>query len=127
MISGFFDTSNLYEMYFAITKKRPNYNRVIIVIFTFVGAISTFIMAGEMTLMFLFLRQKFGWTLEKYTIFSGVQFSISITGTIAGIYLFQNILHMRESVASCICFGAMVLGSLITGFATQDWQIYTGR
>ncbi|XP_049818956.1 proton-coupled folate transporter isoform X2 [Aethina tumida] len=121
---GFFNASNIVDMFKSTFKRRENFDRAIILLSILLLTIYIFLINGDGSVVFLYLREKFQWTLEHYTLFNSAGNTVWILGTIFGIYFLHKLLNITESVLILVGFLSMCNGHLIAGFATQDWHIY---
>lgn len=84
-------------------------------------------MNGDGSVMFLYLREKFDWTLTKFTLYNSATSVIWIVGTMGGTYILHKLLHVKEAVLVLIGFISVITGSLLLGFGRKDWYIYAGK
>lgn len=92
-----------------------------------VFSITTSLGFGENGITFLFLRAKFGWTLQNYTLFSSVVTGFSIFGVTFGIYFLHKRLSVTESVLMLMGLLSSLNGCLLQGLATNSYYIYVGK
>lgn len=85
------------------------------------------LMMGEQGLTYLFLREKFGWTLEKYTMYNSALSAVGIFGVFLSIYILHKLLSVTESVLILMGLINGLNGSLLQGLATKDVHIYIGK
>lgn len=105
-------------------KSRRKYERPIIFLTAIMLCLYIFVINGDIAVTFLFLRSKFGWTLEKYTLFSSVSNLIWIACTMLGVYLLQHLLKVIDSVLVLMGFLSMLNGTLLQAVAKNDWPLY---
>lgn len=108
-------------------KKRLNYDRFIVLSCALI--VSLFILAhtGESGLTFLFLRKKFSWSLEQFTIFSAINHVFSILATMSGTYFLHDKLKISETVVILVGLISVFAGMVYFGFASYNWDIYFGK
>lgn len=75
---------------------------------------------------FMYLRGKFDWSVEKYTIYQGAKSLIGIFGTFIGVYMLHKLLNIPESTLIILCLTDLIIGYFMMAFATNDTQIYIG-
>ncbi|CAH0551578.1 unnamed protein product [Brassicogethes aeneus] len=121
---GFFDLSNIKEMLKSTFKERESYTRPIILLSILLLTLYIFVINGDASITFLYLRDKMQWSLKQYTIFSSIGTVIFIVGTVFGIYILHTLLNITESVLVLCGFLSFMNGHLIQGLATKDWHIY---
>lgn len=106
-------------------KPRENYAREVLLLMTLLSIVSV-LSFGDGGITFLYLREKFGWTLTKFTLYNSAMSVVSIFGNLVGTLLLHKLLTVTESVLILIGLIATVNGHLIQGLATKNWHIYAG-
>lgn len=76
--------------------------------------------------LFLYLRSRFLWSLERYTIYSAAVGAYSILGTIFVVYVLHKVLEIPETVLILVGFLSVLDSSLMIGLATNSMHIYGG-
>lgn len=107
-------------------KKRTNYERLIIWLVMTSSSLGIFTMIGESSVYYLFTREKFGWNLQQYTLFSSFSISLSIVGVLSMAFIFKT-LKARDALMSMISFAFACIKSLFTLFAVNIWYMYVGK
>lgn len=82
---------------------------------------------SDITITFLYLREKLSWTVEKYTLYISGKSSLNIIGTFIGVYLLHKLLGIPEAPLLILGFTSLIVGYAIMAFAVNDLQIYIGR
>lgn len=85
---------------------------------------SVFIMNGVSTVSYLFVREKFQWTLRDATVFDSVSNAVSITGCIVGIAIFKRILKISDMTLIFVALTSAVFDSIIRAFAQSPSAMY---
>ncbi|KAJ8931992.1 hypothetical protein NQ314_015038 [Rhamnusium bicolor] len=124
-LRGFFQISNVVDVIKTAVKKRENFKRAIILSSVVILSFYIFSINGDNGIMFLYLREKFDWTLTKYTLYSSATNVIWIIGTITGTFLLHKLLKVKEAVLLLVGFISIVIAALLQGLARSDWYIYT--
>lgn len=124
-LRGFFDISNLVDMVRTTFKCREYFIRAIILLNLLILTVHMFIMNGDGAIMFLYLREKFDWTLTKFTLFNSATSVVWIIGTMGGTYILHKLFNVGEAVLILVGLISTTIASLLQGFGTTDWYLYT--
>ncbi|KAJ8925662.1 hypothetical protein NQ315_009507 [Exocentrus adspersus] len=124
-LRGFFQISNLMDMALTTFKRRERYIRTLILLNLVLLTIVIFIINGDSGIMFLYLREKFDWTLTKFTLFSSATNVVWIVSTMGGTYLLHKILKIEETVLLLIGLIFALVSALLQGLAKTDAYLYT--
>ncbi|XP_053687663.1 tetracycline resistance protein, class D [Sabethes cyaneus] len=112
------------DLFYTCFKRRPNFDRVIIwLVITALGA-SIFAMEGNGTVNFLFLRERFDWTVKEYSFYDATIIVFMIVGNIVGMYGVKKFFGLSESILAAIGFCSYAIDSGIKGVAYQPWHLY---
>lgn len=115
------------ETFKTIFRQRENNNRTLLLTLIVVMIVSVFASFGDSSVIFLYLRQQFHWTLERYTLYSSINNVTGVVGAVGGIFILYKIFHIKESVVTLLGFISILIGSLLQGLATSSWVIYLGK
>lgn len=107
-------------------KRRDNYAREILLLMTIFSIFSA-LAGGDGNIMFLYLREKFGWTLNIFTLYNSYMSVISLFSNILGTLLLHKLLGVTESVLILMGLISSLDGHLMQGLATKNWHIYAGK
>nr|CAI5841121.1 unnamed protein product [Callosobruchus analis] len=121
-IREFFILDNVQDMIKVALKKREHYKRAIILLCVGILTIYIFIINGN-TLTFQYLREKFGWTLTRYTIFSSVDSVVWTIGSFLTTYILHNVLKVTESVLVLVGCISMMNASLLLAMARSNARL----
>uniref|UniRef100_A0A1Y1KHM0 Major facilitator superfamily (MFS) profile domain-containing protein n=1 Tax=Photinus pyralis TaxID=7054 RepID=A0A1Y1KHM0_PHOPY len=75
-------------------------------------------------ILFLYLRQSFGWSLQRFTLFASFKSTVAVVGSIIGAFLLNKVLRVKETVVLIIAFLTTTCYYTLLGLATANWQIY---
>lgn len=75
-------------------------------------------------ILFLYLRQSFGWSLQRFTLFASFKNMVAVIGSIIGAFLLNKVLRVKETVVLIIAFLTTTCCYILFGLATANWQIY---
>ncbi|KAK9888682.1 hypothetical protein WA026_000912 [Henosepilachna vigintioctopunctata] len=81
---------------------------------------------GEVNLNYMYTRMKFKWTAVDYSIFSGIQFIVQVTGVLVAIVLFSKILKFKDATLGIIAHTGAVTASLIYATASEGKYFFVG-
>lgn len=107
-------------------KPRENYRREILLLMT-LSSIFSVLAVGDGGITFLYLREKFGWTLTKYTLYNSIMSILAFLSTALGTLLLHKYLSVTESVLILMGSISSIDGHLMQGLATKNWHIYAGK
>lgn len=107
-------------------KPRNNYAREILLLMT-LFSIFAVLASGDGGITFLYLREKFGWTLTKFTLYNSAMSVISLLSTVIGTLVLHKYLAVTESVLILMGLISATDGHLMQGLATKNWHIYAGK
>lgn len=108
-----------------ILKKREMFDRTSVICIVLLLGLTAFVW-NDSSIMFLYVRERFNWSLEKYTLFSSIEMCIYICGTLLTVYVLHKIVHIPETVLLLIACISLLNGSLLFALARHDRIIYLG-
>lgn len=82
---------------------------------------------GAVSLSYLFMRRKFGWTIDDYNQYVAANIIVQILGNVIGIYILSKKFGISETIIAVIAFGSSMTEYIIDGVATHTWIIYLGN
>ncbi|KAJ3648217.1 hypothetical protein Zmor_020037 [Zophobas morio] len=123
-IKELFRVSNINEMVTTTFKKRDNYVRFTVLCCILMITLSTITVTGGGSVMFLFLREQFHWSLQKYTLFAAAGSVCQILGTISAVYVLHKVLKIPETVLILVALLSSLNGALMMGLAHSYWTVY---
>lgn len=125
-IRDVFVTSQIKDMINTVLKQRVRYNRIVLFCVVFMLTLFMFT-CNDSTLLFLFVRRKFHWSLRQYTFFSSSTSIVWMFGTFLSVYVLHKKIRIPESVVLLVGFLSFLNGSLLYGLASTDWHMYAGK
>ncbi|KAK5647475.1 hypothetical protein RI129_002367 [Pyrocoelia pectoralis] len=75
-------------------------------------------------ILFLYLRQSFGWSLQRFTLYASFKSTVSVIGSVIGAFLLNRVLRVKETVVLIIAFFTTTCCYIFLGLANANWQIY---
>ncbi|KAB0804708.1 hypothetical protein PPYR_01678 [Photinus pyralis] len=109
-----------------IIKRRENYSRGILIGILAIMTFSIFILLGEGEILFLYLREIFGWNMQLYTFYNSIVGVVQIFGGILSVCLFRKVMRLKETTVIGVSFVFCMMATLMLALAREDWQIYVG-
>lgn len=123
--NDFFTTSHFKDMFQVVIKPRQDNRRAILLLMLALTGIYVFIMYDS-TVLFLYLRRAFSWSLQKFTLFQTISQILWIIGTIVMVHGLHNWLEIPETVLLLVGLLSTLDGYLMYGLASKSWHIYAG-
>ncbi|XP_065093769.1 probable peptidoglycan muropeptide transporter SLC46 [Ochlerotatus camptorhynchus] len=112
------------DLFHTCFKRRPNFDRIIIwLVITALGA-SIFAMEGTGTVYFLFLRERFDWTVKEYSFYDATVIVFMIIGNLVAMYGVKKLFNLSESMLAAIGFCCYAIDSGIRAIAFEPWHLY---
>ncbi|XP_055609407.1 tetracycline resistance protein, class C-like [Uranotaenia lowii] len=112
------------DLFHTCFKPRPNFDRVIIwLVITALGA-SIFALEGTGTVYFLFLRERFDWTVKEYSFYDSTLIVFMVAGNFIGMYGIKKVFGTTESILTAIGFASYAIDSGIRAVAYAPWHLY---
>ncbi|XP_016998337.2 probable peptidoglycan muropeptide transporter SLC46 [Drosophila takahashii] len=122
--AGLFSIKHVKDMFSTCFKRRENNAHTIIWLVTLAGFVSIFVADGVMTVMYLFVRQQFHFTVREFTIFETVSQSIPMLGAVLGILILRKLFGMSVVSLALLSLFSEVLSNIARGFAFLPWHLY---
>ncbi|KAH8410982.1 hypothetical protein KR222_004522 [Zaprionus bogoriensis] len=122
--AGLFSFSHIRDMVNTCVKQRENHARAIIWLVTFAMCLSIFVFDGVMTVMYLFVREKFHWSVRDYTFYETVAHLVPMIGALIGFLILRKIFRLSVVTLALLAFFSEILNHLARGFSTQPWHMY---
>lgn len=126
LTSGLFNNKFVVSMMRTCFEKRPDYGRAIILMLTVVLVCGTCVIDGESSVVFLFTREKFGWDLRDYTLFTGIALAINIVGLAFGTCVLTSWLNLPPAPLSAFACFLKILACVVATFSPAYWYLYVG-
>lgn len=114
----------MIEMLKTCFKKRPFQERKILWSLIFILVITIFTLNGSGTVFYLFVREKFHWTLKEATLFDSMTILTSIVGCTIGLLIFKKLLKFSDLTIAIISILSMLVDSLIKATAQTPTLMY---
>ncbi|XP_017065648.1 proton-coupled folate transporter [Drosophila eugracilis] len=122
--TGLFSVSHVKDMFSTCFKRREHNAHTIIWLVTLSGFLSIFVVDGVMTVMYLFVRQQFHFTVRDYTIFETVSQSVPMLGALLGVLILRKLFGMSVVSLALLSLFSEILSNVARGFAHLPWHLY---
>ncbi|XP_022224752.2 uncharacterized protein LOC111075628 [Drosophila obscura] len=122
--AGLFSFVHIKDMINTCFKPREHHARAIIWLVTLAMFLSIFVFDGVMTVMYLFVREKFHWTVRDYTFFETVSHLVPMIGALIGFLVLRKVFRLSVVTLGLLAFFSEILNNLAKGFATMPWHMY---
>ncbi|KAH8373070.1 hypothetical protein KR009_011227 [Drosophila setifemur] len=145
--AGLFSVIHIKDMISTCFKPREHHARAIIWLVTLAMFLSIFVFGeslgtitmptdrfrayvmcsltdGVMTVMYLFVREKFHWTVRDYTFYETVSHLIPMVGALIGFLILRKLFRLSVVTLALLAFFSEIINNLAKGFATMPWHMY---
>ncbi|XP_034486564.1 uncharacterized protein LOC117791045 [Drosophila innubila] len=119
-----FSLTHLKEMLVTCCKPREHQARGIIWLVTLTMFMTMFVLDGVMTVMYLFVRQKFHWSVREFTFFETVGQLVPMLGALIGFLILRKVFGLSVVVLALLSLLSEILSNLVKGFAELPWHMY---
>ncbi|CAD7014379.1 uncharacterized protein LOC101463441 [Ceratitis capitata] len=121
---GLFSYVHIKDMLVTCFKSRPYYDRSIIWLVTGTMFLSIFVLDGAMTVFYLFVREKFHWTVRDFTFYETVSHMVPMFGALVGFLVLRKVFSMSVVTLALLSFFSDVISSIVRGVASEAWHLY---
>lgn len=122
-----FRINHLSDMLEAACRRRPDFCRCIVWLLILSMSIVMFQMEGSSTVFFLFVREKFGWTVHDYSLYDSMSILVQVVATIIGIYGLKKLCGISDPMIAVIASASLVLDGVTKSVAQVPADLYLGR
>lgn len=91
--ASLFSYVHIKDMWTTCFKKRPYYDRSIILLVTGTMFLIIFVLDGAMTVFYLFVREKFQWTIREFTFYETISHVVSVFGALVGFLIMRKVFN----------------------------------
>ncbi|XP_046743013.1 proton-coupled folate transporter-like [Diprion similis] len=123
-IRGLFKISSVRELVASAFEKRDGFFRTVVWLAICILALSVMVVEGEVSIGFLFTRERLGWDVQRFSYFSGTGVLFSIPCMIFGVSLFSRVLGFSDTLITGIALTSCLGSALTKAFATEGWHMY---
>lgn len=125
-IRGLFKWALAKDVFQTCFERRPNFERAIIWCVMICMGLGVFVMEGNFNVFYLFVREKFNWTVQEYTTYNAVGIVCGVIGGILGIVVLRKVLKFSVTSLALLGVGSAIIDSLILSLAIYPWHLYFG-
>ncbi|CAB3243669.1 unnamed protein product [Arctia plantaginis] len=122
----FFDISNVKETVSVIVKDAPNNRRIRLCVLLGVVTVLFGPMYGEISIMYLSVRYRFGWDEVKYSMFQSYNLILHSIGTTFSVLVFTKYLGWHDSLLGIVSTLSKITASFVFCFAQTGAAFYFG-
>ncbi|XP_018790462.1 PREDICTED: proton-coupled folate transporter-like isoform X2 [Bactrocera latifrons] len=119
-----FDLAAVKEMWQTCFRPREFNDRAIIWLAMMACSISVFVLDGNMTVFYLFIREIFNWSVKEFTTFETISMFVTTIGNIMGIIVLKRLLKLSIVHIGALAFLSAAAGSCVKAFAVTKWFMY---
>ncbi|KAG5677489.1 hypothetical protein PVAND_007246 [Polypedilum vanderplanki] len=123
-IKEIFSTSRIHEIFTTLCKRRPQKCRKTLWSLMTVPILVVFTMHGNGTLNYLFVREKFAWSLREWTIFESTNTIISVSGLFIGLLLLKKTFKFSDITLGIVALTSLLVDALMKAFAQKSYLLY---
>ncbi|XP_066995332.2 probable peptidoglycan muropeptide transporter SLC46 [Anabrus simplex] len=119
-----FKFHDVLQTFYTITRRRQGYHRCCIIL---LGLSIFFLLGpflGEYSVLYLFVRMKFGWTAETFGYFAGVKMIVLFFGTPVIVRILSLYLKVSDACIGILACILQMIPSLIYPFVQEGWIMY---
>lgn len=112
------------EMIRACFKRRPFGERRIVWCLIGILMLSIFCMSGTDNVFYLFVREKFAWSLRDETIYNTTSLLVGMIGSLLGISLLNGCFNVSSISLAVLAILGVLLEALMKSVAQNNFQMY---
>ncbi|XP_031366295.1 uncharacterized protein LOC102679017 isoform X2 [Apis dorsata] len=123
-IKSLFNIHLVRKLISTCTKKRDGFNRYIVWCCIISIILMVIAMQGEMTIGFLFVSARFGWDVNKYSIYLATNIILTILGITFGVKMLVTYGGFSEETVAIFSLLSSLSSSLVQSFTLKPWHMY---
>ncbi|XP_031775509.1 uncharacterized protein LOC100865685 isoform X2 [Apis florea] len=123
-IKSLFNIHLVRKLISTCTKKRDGFNRYIVWCCIISIILIVIAMQGEMTIGFLFVSARFGWDVNKYSIYLATNIILMILGITFGVKMLITYGGFSEETIAIFSLLSSLSSSLVQSFTLKPWHMY---
>lgn len=123
-VKEIFSKERTQDIWITFKKYRENNGRKILWFLILIPALVVSTMHGTASLNYLFVREKFAWTLREWTIFESSNTLISALGLFIGLIIFKKYFKISDMKLAVFGLTLSVIDSTFKALATQPYHLY---
>lgn len=119
-----FKPKPVLEMMTTFVKPRLHNERKILWCLTIALTLTYFTIFGTFNLYYLFVREKFQWSLREATLFDSASTITAVFGSICGLRVLKKIMKLSDSSIAMLSMTSALIEALVKATAQTPTQIY---
>lgn len=119
-----FSHSRIREIFNSLCKRRPQKCRKILWALMIIPTLVVATMHGNGTTNYLFVREKFEWSLREWTTFESTNTLITVSGLFIGLMLLKKVFKLSDMTLGTIGLLSSLVDALFKAFATKSYHLY---
>jgi PCFT/HCP family folate transporter-like MFS transporter 1/3 len=123
-VKEIFSPSRIQEIFLTMCKRRPQKCRKTLWALMSIPILVVFTMHGNGTLNYLFVREKFEWSLREWTTFESTNTIISVSGLFVGLVVLKKMFNFSDITLGVIGLGSSLVDALMKAFAGKSYLLY---
>lgn len=123
-LKDLFSPVRIKELFETFVQQRPFKQRRILWFLTIILMLMHIANNGPNTILYLFVRHKFGWNLQDLTLYVAATMLMTVGGSIFGLVVLKKLLKFSDLSMSTISLTSLMIDVIIKVFANQSWQLY---
>lgn len=116
--------SQVVENLRVVTKQRPNRSRLIVVLTLIASPLVRSPMIGETSVLYLFVRYKFGWNEAEFGFYAAFQLIGLFIGTLISLGIFSKYFKMSDSHIGIFASMSDMAAATAYIFVNTPWQMF---
>ncbi|XP_002071993.3 proton-coupled folate transporter [Drosophila willistoni] len=119
-----FSLIHVRDMFTTCMQERDYNARAIIWLITLSGFLSIFVLDGSMPIMYLFIRQKFHWSVREITLYETAREFVPMVGAVFGFLILRKIFGLSLVTLTLMSIFSEILSNVSRGLAHFSWHLY---
>lgn len=119
-----FSPTRIKELYSTCVQPRQFRQRRILWMLISILTLNYFVSNGSHTIFYLFVRQKFGWTLQDLTLYESGSMLMTLFGSGVALVVLKKYFDWSDMSLSVLSFASLLIDGFIKVVATQTWHFY---
>uniref|UniRef100_A0A8D8SD40 Proton-coupled folate transporter n=1 Tax=Cacopsylla melanoneura TaxID=428564 RepID=A0A8D8SD40_9HEMI len=107
-----------------VSKKRPNGSRMIVILALVASPLVRSPMVGEQSVLYLFVRYKFGWNEADFGFYAAFQLIGLFFGTLISLGIFSKYMGFTDSVIGTVASLSDMAAATSYIFVNAPWQMF---
>ncbi|XP_050422607.1 uncharacterized protein LOC126834602 isoform X1 [Adelges cooleyi] len=117
---------NIVAVCFKVANRKRKYNKKIVLLLTVMIAVplTSSIFAGELSLMYMFVRKKFNWDESNFGVYIGCTEGVMMIGTTLIYGIMSKLFEINDSMIGFIATVFDLATAVSFLIASQSWHLY---